>query len=812
MSPPIPPDRDHTTVPERDRNPIDVLADSFLARLRRGECPSVSEYATQHPHLATEILEVFPTLARLEKGGEWLGSQAAVPTCKRTPEQIGEYRILREVGRGGMGVVYEAEHRSMRRRVALKVLPSLSDVDAVRVQRFYLEARVAGRLHHTNIVPVFEVGTDGDYHFYAMQFIRGQSLDVVFDELRRIRGMVPVEPHADPAIAASNGPDLGVTVALSLASGQFESWAVEAKAYVGEQSSHRPNADLSAVHGTNSKVQHDPAVAPCMGNERDAAHAEVATPSGTKQRPAEPSPGLSAEFGDSTDRPDDYLRRVAKVGSQVAEALAYAHSHGILHRDIKPSNIILDTAGTAWVTDFGLAKDEDVDLTRSGDVLGTFRYMAPERFAGQSDARSDVYGLGLTLYELCTLQNAFSAPDRAQLVRDICHVELARPRTVNPQIPQDLETIILKAVDKEPRARYQSARQLAGDLRLFLEDRPIRARRIWVGERIWRWARRNPQQAVLAACVLMLLCVVTLGALGFGYVTSRQAQQLAASQRTATHQLYRALATSAEASRWSGRPGQNFSSIKDVAHAVQILPELDMDSAETEAAVVQLRNAAIAAMSQMDIRMLRSWRVEEPWTLQVAFNSTYTRYAQADRAGNISIRDVRSSVEDRRLAAPAAGSAILRMRFSPDGKYLAVMSREQAGIAFRVWDTASWTVWAVPDVNLAATASFDFEPNSKWIALANGRSLVVLHLLDGKQIQEVLLPHVARSICVGGPQGEIAVLLAGRRSIQVWNTDDWTARQFENEAVVWSLALAPTRQSIGRRWKRRVAVAGPAVG
>ena len=180
------PRSDPESAPDGDRNPLDVLAETFLARLRRGEYPAINEYTAQYPELAEEIRTVFPTLALLEQGGDGFAQQAPPKRSKSVPTQIGEYQILREVGRGGMGVVYEAEHDTMRRRVALKVLPARAAIDDVQLQRFYLEARVAGRLHHTNIVPVFEVGTDGISHYYAMQFIRGQSLDVVFDELRRV--------------------------------------------------------------------------------------------------------------------------------------------------------------------------------------------------------------------------------------------------------------------------------------------------------------------------------------------------------------------------------------------------------------------------------------------------------------------------------------------------------------------------------------------------------------------------------------------------------------------------------------------------
>ena len=157
-----------------------------------------------------------------------------------------------------------------------------------------------------------------------------------------------------------------------------------------------------------------------------------------------------------------------------------------MHRDIKPSNLLLDAAGVVWITDFGLAKTEDEGLTNPGDILGTLRYMAPERFRGEGDGRADVYALGLTLYELLTLRPAFDSPDRLQLIEQIKAEKPVRPRTLDPRIPRDLETIILKAMDKEPRRRYPSAEELGEDLRRFLEDRPIQARRNTLAERAWR--------------------------------------------------------------------------------------------------------------------------------------------------------------------------------------------------------------------------------------------------------------------------------------------------------------------------------------
>src|ERR1700681_3377441 len=166
------------------------------------------------------------------------------------------------------------------------------------------------------------------------------------------------------------------------------------------------------------------------------------------------------------------------MGVQVAEALTYAHQQGVLHRDIKPSNLLLDARGTVWVTDFGLAKTEGADeLTHPGDIVGTFRYRAPERFQGASDQRSDVYGLVITLYEMLALRPAFEDSNRARLIERVRHEEPPKPSKHDRAIPRDLETIVLKAIAKDGSDRYQTATDLGEDLRRFLADRPIRARR-----------------------------------------------------------------------------------------------------------------------------------------------------------------------------------------------------------------------------------------------------------------------------------------------------------------------------------------------
>src|SRR6185369_14584466 len=206
----------------------------------------------------------------------------------------------------------------------------------------------------------------------------------------------------------------------------------------------------------------------------------------------------------SSTRGRAYIRTVAQLGIQAAEALDHAHTRGILHRDIKPGNLLLDEQGQLWVTDFGLAQIQgNPGLTLSGDILGTLRYMSPEQALARRvviDGRTDVYSLGVTLYELLTLRPAFDGKDREEVLRKIAFEEPERPRRLKRDIPLELETITLKAMARTPTDRYGTAQELADDLRRFLADEPIRARRPTLAQRARRWMRRH-QTLVWSAAV-----------------------------------------------------------------------------------------------------------------------------------------------------------------------------------------------------------------------------------------------------------------------------------------------------------------------
>ena len=451
-----------------DRHPVEALAEEYIARQRRGERPTVTEYVERYPQWAEDIRDLFPTAALLED----LKASSPQSALGQLPEHLGDFRILREIGRGGMGIVYEAEQVSLGRHVALKVLPQTSLSAPGQVARFRREAQAAGRLHHTNIVPVFGVGEQDGLHYYVMQYIQGEGLDRLIARL------------AAKATPTSHTP------------------------------SRSAPSSLPGVAPTELFPADDPLVPNNCPVAQTATMATSRLPS-----PPFPTPG-TAEF----------YRAVARLMVQVAEALAYAHEQGVLHRDIKPANLLLDEQGVVWITDFGLAKLlEEADLTRSGELAGTLRYCAPERFQGRSDARSDLYALGLTFYELLTLRPAYGETDPSKLLPQLLQGRYTRPRLLAPQLPSDLETVLLKLLAPEPERRYANAAELAEDLHLFLADRPVRARRANVFVHLTRWCRRNPAVASLS---LALLVSVLLGYVLVGWKW-REAIQAAEQARIA---------------------------------------------------------------------------------------------------------------------------------------------------------------------------------------------------------------------------------------------------------------------------------------
>lgn len=561
-------------------NRLDQLAAEFVERTRQGDQPTIDEYATRFPDLADEIHDLFPTVARIE-GLKVQFENEQHPVARRglvagnVPlSQLGDFRIIREIGRGGMGVVYEAEQMSLGRRVAIKALPLLSVGQPELVRRFQREARTAARLHHTNIVPVFGVGEAEGFHYYVMQLIDGIGLDTFTgDSTGTASGSVasqlmtelaveiderpPVDRHIPDSTPASkpgpgleaHGPRRQVESSDSVATVKSLPGAVPPDGVAERKPVSSPLDELMHDDSTSLSLPSHPRV-----NASDSAVVAVIRPkesdSGTKAEEPVSAAGNdvvrmraaavihnstrfqnSGAIGQSSYRVPKAdgltIPQIVDAGIQAADALQYAHAQGTLHRDIKPGNLMLDGDGVVWVTDFGLAKAmEGDDITHTENVVGTVRYMAPEQFRGQTDCRSDIYSLGLTLYELVTGQRAWAATSRSGLISEIIDGQLVPLRHVVPDAHRDLETIILTATARDAQHRYQSAGDLAEDLRRFAHDQPILARRASVVERLWRWGRRNPVVAGLSLATTLSLTLFAAAA-ALGYTAERDQRERA---------------------------------------------------------------------------------------------------------------------------------------------------------------------------------------------------------------------------------------------------------------------------------------------
>ncbi|HUU82510.1 MAG TPA: protein kinase [Phycisphaerae bacterium] len=361
---------------------------------------------------------------------------------------IGDYEIRREIGRGGMGTVYEAWQLSLQRPIALKVLTNTAAMTKTAVERFQREARAAAKLHHTNIVPIYAQGAHEGIYYYAMELVCGQSVYEIIQEMR----------------GSTDDSRLAVTATRAGGSRQNGAGADESDTY------------------------------------------EPSVPSATSSS--------AAEFGSSQQ--DSALSRttvehfdtIARLISTVADALEYAHQAGVIHRDIKPHNLILGDDGRLCVSDFGLARVlEQPGVTMTGEFLGSPLYMSPEQIRGGSakaDYRTDIYSLGATMYEWMTLRPPFPGESREQVISSIMTSDAPAPSLLNRNIPFDLETICLKAMEKDAGNRYQSAAAMAADLRRYLERGLIQARRAGPITRARKFVTRHPVELLTAVIVLIM--------------------------------------------------------------------------------------------------------------------------------------------------------------------------------------------------------------------------------------------------------------------------------------------------------------------
>jgi serine/threonine protein kinase/Tfp pilus assembly protein PilF len=448
--------------PEHQNRLAEIL-DGYLVALEQGTPITPAELLERHPDDATYLrgylsgLELFHAAARPTSGSDVSLPLAAAPAGM----SIGEFELVREIGRGGMGVVYEAVQTSLRRRVALKVLPAAAARDAKHIGRFKNEAQAAAQVQHPNIVPVFAVGEADGLHYFAMQLIEGSSL---------------AEWIASPTESA-----------------------------LGE------SQRTTAFNDTRTWIDFGP------------------LPAMTRSASVDVKPARAAL---SLRNAGDGLRSIAQLGMQAAEALHAAHEFGVIHRDIKPSNLLVDAHGKLWVADFGLARiREGANLTQTGDICGTMRYMSPEQALGHLavvDHRTDVYSLGVTLYELATGHHPAGEGGDLRQWLDRSGTSIRPLRVCDTRIPADFDTIVMKAISHMPGDRYATANELAQDLGRFLNGEPILASPPSRWRRLGRWAARHKRSVAAAAFALvagMVAFAYSAGARGVAESAKREALQ-----------------------------------------------------------------------------------------------------------------------------------------------------------------------------------------------------------------------------------------------------------------------------------------------
>jgi WD40 repeat protein/serine/threonine protein kinase len=772
-----------------EADPFGEIADEFVEAFRQGQRPSVEEYAHRYPEHADDIRDILPALVLMEqaKSGDdtsGLRRRTRAWSAVAPLSQLGDYQILREVGRGGMGVVYEARQLSLIRHVAIKVLPSHALLDPRKLGRFQREARSAARLHHTNIVPVFGVGEQDGLHYYVMQFIPGLGLHEVLEELQRLeRGKAGTGATTAPTTGGLrvSPPEISSTeLAQSLTTGRFTPAA---------RNGNNATA-AAALRATGNTAL--PAEAPVGGQLPDSS-------------PPSSSVVLPGTGGQSGKKPLTYWQSVAKIGVQVADALEYAHRQGIQHRDIKPSNLLLDTSGTVWVTDFGLAKaDDQQNLTQSGDVLGTVRYMPPEAFDGKTDARGDIYSLGLTLYELLALRPAFDEKERSQLVKQVTTQEPARLDRLNRAVPRDLVTIVHKACDRDAARRYASAGAMAADLQRFIDDEPIHARRSTSAERLLRWCRHNPAVAGLLAAVAVLL-------VGVAAVSVIASVRIAGARDEATRNAWEALeakeneGTQRQLAETRARESHQRLAQMCVANGTRLLDDGDLFGALpwlTEALALDRGDAAreerhrtrIAATLAQTPRLVHLWPHEHEVD-HAAFRPDGRRVVTACRDHTARVWDAGTGAA---VCPPLRhGNIVLKAAFSPDGRRVVTGSHDRTA---QVWDANTGQAVSPALPHNSPVEDVSFSPDGRWVATAStGGTALVWDAVTGQPRTTEPLKHAGWLHSVAfSPDGRRVVTASHEGTARVWDaaTGQPTGRPMSHGAPVISAAFSPDGRGV----------------
>jgi len=719
------------------RGELSELLRDLQARIARGEEVDIEALKAQHPGEQDRI-------EALLEGLQWVDGLAptkVLPASSfqpvdgpdhphRVPRKLGDYELLREVGRGGMGVVYEARQISLDKRVALKILPLAGVLDRRVLQRFKNEAQAAGQLQHPHIVPVHFTGCADGVHFYVMQLIDGSNLAKVIASLKHIA--------RQPTGSASSG-------AVAESDRQATSETLASREFVQALSTRR-----------------------------------------------------------STSGPE-FLRPYLRLAIQIAEALDYAHSMGVVHRDIKPSNLLLDSHGEAWLADFGLAQVRgDPGLTLTGDVVGTLRYMSPEQAYAKRvvvDHRTDIYSLGVTLYELLTLKPAITGNRRTEILTKIAFDDPTPPRALDRRIPAELETIILKAIAKNPDDRYQTAAALADDLRLFQNDEPIRARRPTWFQLAAKWSRKHKSLVASAGVIAAVVFVATA-------VTAAIAWDAFLKQQERTREAVES---------WRRSEGGRLiaNALLQRSQDPALALGLAVRGAELHPGL-EANNALVAVLDA--IHEQRSLQGHEGPVGHASFSPDGELVVTTGDSSRFS----HQTVQPTRVWHAATGAVLQTLNdgvtstsavFSPGGGRVLVASsppkllsgddRDDGtkGNPPALWDWAAGRKTALPDAFLLQAHAQAFNPTGELVVTpALRRAAVIWDVVEGRPRQR-LEGHQRRVLYAGfNPQGDQVVTFSDDNTVRLWNLAgqellrlDWWANEAPQaeRSVIDSVSFSP---------------------
>jgi serine/threonine protein kinase/WD40 repeat protein len=652
------------------------------------------------------------------------GSDASFDTNDLKMRKLGDFEILHELGRGGMGVVYRAIDHKLGRQVALKVLPSHAGISRVQLERFQIEARAAAQLNHENIVPVYRVGNEDGTNFFAMKLVTGRNLSQV---VRSLKSAV----HG-----SSRGKGVGSKLLLK--------------------------RNVTTAHGLADSTHSGPAFGIDLSQEAFVS-------------------SIAHQNSKSTMR---MAKAVATAGAQVARALEHAHLHGVVHRDIKPSNLLLDHDGKVWVTDFGLAQlQSSPSLTRTGDIIGTLRYMSPEQASGRRgfvDNRTDIYSLGVTLYELSTLRRACRGRSARDILREITFERPVPVRRINPSLPADFETIISKATERNPNERYQSASELAEDLERFIQGKSPTANPPSKLKRGRDWLYDRPLVALLiGVCSLVSLFALGTTAWALGSMVQQQRRTLVI-ERQAAKVLQEAYSES-ESRRLLAESALQ----RDQDPALSLaLARKGIPGAPG----ITANQTILKALS--NLREIRTVFLDDPFPGQLAISSNDRWFAKGVDGRYFSDGDHRLELLEPDREQPSASlgqQATTTCFFSPDENSLVTSgsSYHEYGLPreFNDIELTAVTVWAPQNGDLKSRLAeayaievdhSTFSPDGRRAVLPNQGNLVNIYdTRTWDRVGPVLRGHTAPIIHVAySPDGKRIASWAADSTLRIWNAND----------------------------------------